>query len=69
VALVVVDDVEVVRVDLEAPVGHRIVDADVPRGVNRQIGVNRTSQMRPCCSARRISLPQYAPRMAASKLE
>jgi hypothetical protein len=30
VALVIVHDVEVVRVDLEAPDGHGVVDADVP---------------------------------------
>ena len=31
VALVIVHDVEVVGVDLEAPNGHGVVDADVPR--------------------------------------
>ena len=28
-------------VDLEAPDGHRVVDADVPRGVDRQVSVDR----------------------------
>ena len=31
VALVIIHDVEVVGVDLEAPNGHGVVDADVPR--------------------------------------
>ena len=40
VALVIVHDVEVVEVDLEAPDGHGVVNANVPRGVNRQASVD-----------------------------
>ena len=40
VALVIVHDVEVIGVDLEAPNGHGVVDADVPRSVNRQVGID-----------------------------
>ena len=58
VALLVVHDVEVIGVDLEAPDGHGVVDADVPRGVCGQVSVDYTSQMRLFCSARSISLPQ-----------
>jgi len=38
VALVIVHDVEVVRVDLKAPDGHGVVDADVPRSVPSRHG-------------------------------
>jgi hypothetical protein len=41
VALVIVDDVEVVGVDLEALYGHGVVDADVRSGVHRQLGIDR----------------------------
>ena len=41
VALVVVRYVDVVGIDLEAPDRHGVVNADVPRGVNRQVGVDR----------------------------
>ena len=41
VALVIVHDVEMVLVDLEAPYRHGVVDAEIPRRLHRQIGVDR----------------------------
>jgi hypothetical protein len=41
----------VVGIDLEAPDGHGVVDADVPCGVDGQIGVDRHVADAPCCSA------------------
>jgi hypothetical protein len=40
VALVIVHDVKVVGVDLEAPDGHGVVDADVPRSMDGQVSVD-----------------------------
>ena len=39
-ALVIIHDVEVVGVDLEAPDGHGVVDPDVPRSVDGQVSVD-----------------------------
>ncbi|OKO73468.1 hypothetical protein AC628_24215 [Bradyrhizobium sp. NAS96.2] len=39
--LVVVDDIEMVRADLETPDRHRIVDADIPSSIDRQIAIDR----------------------------
>src|SRR4029077_16050881 len=40
VAFVIVHDVNVVGVDLEAPDGHGVVDPDVPRSVDGQVSVD-----------------------------
>ena len=62
-------DVEVVEVDLEAPDGHGVVDADVPRGLHGQVGVDRDVADAALLLREEHLLAQYAPRMAVSKLQ
>ena len=51
VAFVIVHTVNVVGVDLEAPDGRGVVDADVHAVCTGKSVLTGTSQMQPCCSA------------------
>jgi hypothetical protein len=69
VPFVIVHDVEVVGVDLEAPDGHGVVDADVPRGVHTgDAGVARGIFRPAAVSASRLGLDDSLRLSAAAVL-